>query len=512
MAFPTKEKIMREAFFKQIGYNPHPSQQLYHNSTARFRLPNCGRRFGKTMMAACDLEPKLFRPNSRFWIVGPTYNLAEKEFRQIWKDLIVNLEFGKDPTIKKVYNRRQGDMRIEFTKWGTILEAQSAQNPDSLVGDSLDGVIMSEAAKHTKETWERYIRPALSDKRGFADFPTTPEGFDWLYDQWMLGKDPSLQGVYESWKFPSWYNQVIFPLGVDDPEIKLARKTLTETSFKQEYGAEFGSFAGKIYDEWDISKHVKNHEFRPDWPNYIAFDWGFTNPMAAVEFQVSPQDEIFIWREYYKPRMRLENALREMQNRLQPEGYHIDLCFGDAADPEAVATVNAKFAPCFADPKSKTNWRDGVDLIISFLARDAGDEDEYGTPADPYPALFVDPSCTNTIREFNNYKAPSGSNGKNAPEAGLKQDDHALDALRYGLVHIFRLGAIYSLGDTNTVTVQSPQAVQKPTPKPVEGVSHLSDVNGFRSNTVPTPAANISTGLIFEVADAAGFFSNIGEF
>ena len=191
-------------------------------------------------MVARDLEPYLLQPNKHYWIVGPTYDLAEKEFRVIWRDMIIGLKLGKDPGIDKVYNKRGGTMFINFKRWNTLLEVKSAQNPENLVGESLDKVIMSEAAKHTKETRDRYIRPALGDRRGGADFVTTPEGFNWLYDEWMHGQDPSFID-YDSWKFPSWMNTVIFPGGEQDPEIQLLRRTMSPSAFTQEIGADFGS-------------------------------------------------------------------------------------------------------------------------------------------------------------------------------------------------------------------------------------------------------------------------------
>ena len=173
------QNLAKAKYFQTIGYTPHPKQWLYHNSEARFRVPVCGRRFGKSMMAGKDLQPDLFLPNQRFWIVGPTYDLGEKEFRVIWDDLIIAQELGKDKRIKKAYNKRSGDMYIEFP-WKTRLEVRSADHPENLVGEALNGVIVSEAAKHKVDTWERYIRPALADKQGWATFPTTPEGQNWL--------------------------------------------------------------------------------------------------------------------------------------------------------------------------------------------------------------------------------------------------------------------------------------------------------------------------------------------
>jgi hypothetical protein len=64
--------------------------------------------------------------------------------------------------------------------------------------------------------------------------------------------------------------------------------------------------------------------------------------------------------------------------------------------------------------------------------------------------MFIDNSCVNTIREFNNYrsKQATGNNPTNPREAAQVYDDHALDAIRYGLMHIYRLGLPGRLSDT----------------------------------------------------------------
>jgi hypothetical protein len=415
------------------------------------------------MMSARDVQPKLLLPNRKYWIVGPTYDLGDKEFRVVWDDMIVRMALGRDRRVRKAYNKRSGDMYIRFP-WGTSLEVRSAEHPEGLVGEGLDGVIMSEAAKHKRETWERYIRPALADRRGWADFPTTPEGYNWLYELWQFGQNPSLVD-YESWRFPSWENPVLFPGGRDDPEIQLLAKTTTPEWFMQEIGAEFSSFVGRIYSEFDETVHVRQHQFRPDWTNYIAFDWGFVNPLAAIEFQVDPQDNVHVWREHYKAYQRVEDHCDELKRREQPDGYHLDMAFGDAADPEAAVTISAKLVACWALPEAKQNWRQGVDLVKTFLKQyQTGEMDEYGTPQ-LEPKLYVDPTCVNTIDEFNSYRAvdlskraaprESGSTG-----AAQKQNDHALDAIRYGLMHLFELGVKHHLTEVYTLTQLRSEAPQ----------------------------------------------------
>lgn len=468
--------VDRAELYRRVGYTPHREQLLYHNSKARFKVPVCGRRFGKSTMAGHGLEPRLFLAKKMYWIVGPTYDLAEKEFRVIWDSLIIRMEMGKDKRIKKAYNKKQGNMYLEFP-WGTRLECRSADHPENLVGEALDHVIMSEAAKHKLETWERFIRPALTDKRGTADFPTTPEGFNWLHELWQRGQNPD-NPYWESWKFPSWANTAVYPGGREDPEILEVESTSMPEWFAQEYGADFASFVGKIFPEWDETVHVQKHVFRPDWPNYMFFDFGYTNPLAAIEVQISPNDEIYIWREHYKSFTTTAEHINILKNRDHPEGYHLDLAFGDPADPETAATISRDFVPCVVMPevKSEYTWKNGIDLMREFMkpvspggASGLIVVDEYGTPAPDRPRYFVDHSCRNVIREHNNYRSKEPVKGQNVPEFGTKMDDHTLDAIRYGLLYIYKLGCISSLADVYGSSQWRPEkeTINRTDPSPI---------------------------------------------
>jgi hypothetical protein len=112
-------------------------------------------------------------------------------------------------------------------------------------------------------------------------------------------------------------------------------------------------------------------------------------------------------------------------------------------------------------PEAKENWRDGIDLMRMFMrSRPGAPElvivDEYGTPAPDEVGYFIDPGCTNTIREHANYRSKAPIKGQNVPEMAQKISDHTIDAIRYALVTLFKLGAQYHLAD---VYVPEPKAL-----------------------------------------------------
>lgn len=438
-----EELTFKYAVFKAAGYRPHPKQRLFHNSAARHKLANCGRRFGKSVMTSMELVAELMKPNVRAWIVGDSYTIAEKEFRVV-HDTIVN-KLGITPR-KKYYNMQQGQLYLQLD-WGSSVECKSTKYPDLLVGDSLDVLLMSEASKQDEGIYTRYLRAALADRQGKLLAGTTPEGHNWYYELWLKGQKSD--GIHESWRFPSWENPYVFKLGRNDPEILQLEADMTDDLFKQEIEADFSSFEGKIFPEFGPDEHVRTVEFRPHLKNYMAIDFGYTNPLAAIEFQIDETGCVRVWREHYKKFTTLVDHINIMKNRPQPDGYRLDMAFADAADPEGVVTLNRKLVHSVADQASKANWREGVDLIRNLLKHKQLNETNDGIIVSS--RLFVDRSCSNLIREFQNYKANRPNKGRNVAECAVNQDDHALDALRYGLMHVMRLGygesfdAVYNL-------------------------------------------------------------------
>jgi hypothetical protein len=111
--------------------------------------------------------------------------------------------------------------------------------------------------------------------------------------------------------------------------------------------------------------------------------------------------------------------------------------------------------------KTEYTWRDGIDLMSQFMKNDREiGQDEYGTP-EYEPAYFVDPSCREVIKEHSNYRSNAPVKGKNVPELGNKVEDHTIDALRYALLCIFKIGCQYHLADVMNTPELTPKAAEQ---------------------------------------------------
>lgn len=201
-----------------INAHPHKGQRKVHTDPARFKVLAAGRRWGKTRLGVNECFDCATK-GGRAWWVAPSYKMSEVGWRPIRR---MAAQVGAEINLS--------DRRVTLPAGGEI-SVRSADNPDSLRGESLNLVIMDEAAFVKEEAWAEALRPALSDRRGRAIFISTPKGRNWFWRIWQNGQEG---GEWQSWQLPTATNPYI-----DPAEIEAARKSLPERIFQQEYLAQF---------------------------------------------------------------------------------------------------------------------------------------------------------------------------------------------------------------------------------------------------------------------------------
>jgi len=239
MAKTTRLELDREAFFAQLGYEPHEGQRLVHRSRAKRRVLVAGTRTGKSLCAAMEAIAAAMEPKKRSmgWVVAPTLDLADRVHREI---VILAAEHLKH----RIVELKQHEKKLVLRNLGgglSEIRAKTADNPVSLLGEGLDWVIIDEAARLKPAIWTSFLSQRLIDRDGWALFISTPRGKGWLWELWKRGqdgKDPD----YESWQMPSWTNPYL-----KRELIEAERERLPAAVFAQELAAEFIEGAGQVF-------------------------------------------------------------------------------------------------------------------------------------------------------------------------------------------------------------------------------------------------------------------------
>lgn len=215
-------------------------------TTLRYFVIACGRRWGKTILGCTMIVWAAGRKPGRYWYVAPTL----KDARDIaWRTLV-------DMVPRSWLKRAPNETRLEIElKNGALISLKGADDPDSLRGRGLRGVVVDEYADIKANLWDEVLAPALLDKDGWACFLGTPKGFDHFYDLFGQGQNAAFP-EWASWQFRT----------ADAPHIKPEKLAALRRQyeqrgqlrlFKQEFEASFDSNAGYILGAlWEASHTV----------------------------------------------------------------------------------------------------------------------------------------------------------------------------------------------------------------------------------------------------------------
>lgn len=380
--------------------NLHQNQQTIAADNHRFRVINCGRRFGKTTLAVEELKAFALYHNCKVVYIAPTYQQA----RDIaWQVLVKELR----PVVTKINESRLELEIINKFKGHSLIQLRGWEAVETLRGQAFDFMVIDEIAmmKNFWINWQEVLRPTLTDTKGQVMFISTPKGFNHFYDLFNLGltdKD------YKSFHFSS-YDNPFLPV----EELDKAKQELTEDRFAQEYMADFRKTEGLVYKEFDRAKHL--YEVLPAYTildRFLGIDFGFTNPAAMILVLRDIHGNYYAESEWYKSNQTndqvVETALSFKANQAYP----------DPEAPEKIQELSRAGVNCMEVIKGKDSIKNGIDKIRELLKQGR---------------LKINKQCLNLILEFETYSYPEKRPDNPNPELPTKENDHLLDALRYVL-------------------------------------------------------------------------------
>ena len=391
--------LVKGTFFRDVGYEPHAGQREVHDCRAPRRVLACGVRWGKTRCAAMEGLAAAMEPKQRSigWIAAPTYDLADKVFREI---VLIAAEHLRHRIVSIKENERRLVVR-NMAGGQSEVRAKSADNPISLLGEGLDWLVIDEAARLRPVVWEGYLSQRLLDKRGWALLLSTPCGKGWFYDMFRRGQgaDPD----YASWNSPSRANPHLNP-----DLIEAERARLPERVFRQEYEGEFIEGAGSVFRK---VRECATGEWREPVPGerYVAgLDLAKVEDFTVLVVMNRMREVVFADRFH-----RLDWSIQVSRIKAALQRYNHAEVLVDSTGIGEPVYESLRAAGCKAEPYSLT--QSSKNDIINHLALAL----EQGTIVLPKPALW--PEGIDEIEAFE-YSITDSGNVRTSAPSGVHDD------------------------------------------------------------------------------------------
>jgi hypothetical protein len=294
------------------GYEARPQFDSFHARTQRWSIIVAHRRAGKTVACVNDLQDAALRctlPEPRFAYIAPFYAQA--------KDIAWGYLKRFSSVIPGAVAHEQ-ELRVDYPNGGRV-RLYGADNYERLRGIYLDGVVPDEYGDMDPRVWPEVIRPALSDRKGWAAFIGTPKGRNHFSDLWKQA-----QGN------PEWFTLMLkaSETGIIPPEeLADARASMSDDQYAQEFECSFdaavvGAYYGKLIEQAELAGRIGNVPWEPQLPVNTWWDLG-VNDATVIWFVQYLGREIRVIDHYSASGAGLDHYAKVLKEKPYVYGRHV---------------------------------------------------------------------------------------------------------------------------------------------------------------------------------------------
>jgi len=457
----TEKVLSREKWYAKLGYAPRNGQRALDAAAdagkrflSLFAFPQAGKSYGAAKHVGFDL----LKPGCHGWLVAPTYTLGSKEFGYLITDFANVGMLSRSVGTKYSNDARGGNMYIEFP-WGSWVKVVSADNPTSLRMEQLDWIVLCEASALPSNVYERYLYARIELRKGKVLVPTTPAGFNWVYDAFRVPALETLEFTYDNWKGHTrarvggtpnpryddayWsaivsavpdFGDILEPGVHTDETIERARRLLPRPAFVEQFGGDFASYAGLIYKFNPIEHECAPFKIPDEWTHVVGWDHGANNPTAILFGSYSPDGVIYWWDEIYVAGLAAREYAQMTRAKLLTKA------------PSAIVI----------DPSAKQMR---IELIRNGMVTTTPFDKQVEARITKVTALMREGKwkvlkgrCPNLVAEMQAWEWDEAGTNKPRP----RQRCHALDAMGYATLVPVPLPKIHVTADQDTIPGESP--------------------------------------------------------
>lgn len=247
------------------------------------------RRAGKTVACIMDLVKQAVEHKGReprLAYVAPTYTQAKDVAWSYLKEYTASI-----PGMEK----SESELTVTFPHNKARIRLYGAENYDRIRGLYLDGVVIDESGDIDPRAWPEVIRPALSDRKGWATFIGTPKGRNAFYD---VHKRAMASDDWFTAELRASQTGII-----DAGELDDAKSQMTAEQYAAEYECSFdaaivGAFYGREMALAETDNRIGRvpHDRAAD--TFASWDLGIGDSMAIWIGQIIGRE--WHWIDYYE--------------------------------------------------------------------------------------------------------------------------------------------------------------------------------------------------------------------
>lgn len=302
-----------------LGYTPRSFQDHLHRNMKRFNVFVLHRRAGKTVFAVHELIDQALRcqnKNPQYAYIAPTYTAAKRISWDMFKQVALLIPGA---------TANEAELRIEIPRPATRDKIKiillGAENPAAVRGIYLDGVILDEAAFMDQAIWTSVIRPAISDREGWAIFISTPQGENWFYDLYKQALEDPLWFTY----LARASDTQIVPIS----ELEAAKAMMSEAEYAQEFECSFsaanvGAYWGKEIEKLENTGRITGVPYDKILGVKTFWDLGVDDATAIWFVQIYGRGEIRVIDYVEESGLGLDDYVKILKSRnYRYDGHHL---------------------------------------------------------------------------------------------------------------------------------------------------------------------------------------------
>lgn len=325
----------------------------------------------------------------------------------------------------------QGDFHVRLKNksevWGTHLQSETKIKSFNVHWGWID-----EACEIGEDCFRQFQARARAEGGARKIWLTgNPEGRNWVYEKFINKPIKGSEYFHGKTRDVSFLPQDYIDSLYETYDTEMVERLL-EGSWE--------TFQGQVFPMFSRELHILPADFPipKNWQRYRGVDHGYVDPCTCVWLASDEGGNFYVYNLYYKRKRIIEENVAAIQDISGDERYVYTV-----ADPnvnKADSGTGRKHIDLYREAgleliNAKTSLAAGIARMRELFEPKLNRKHPLKRSLKKAPALYVLSHCKELINELLSYHYEKDDAKRNSNESPVDKDNHAIDALRYIIMH-----------------------------------------------------------------------------